>query len=61
VVTEVERTQDLIRSAVRAMVAVSKIEGATQQAKYTQMHERVMMKENLKNVWSSLVAERAGL
>ena len=30
VVTEVERAQDLIRSALRALVAVSKVEGATQ-------------------------------
>jgi hypothetical protein len=30
VVTEVERAQDLVRSALRAMVAVSKVEGSSQ-------------------------------
>ena len=37
VVTEVERANDLIRSSMRALVAISKIEGASQSSKFAQV------------------------
>lgn len=53
-----ERTNDLIRSSLRALVAVFKIDGASQNTKLVQLVERIQAKDHLRPVWASITAER---
>jgi hypothetical protein len=54
VATEVERVNELIRSALRAVVAVSRIEGIMQNAKFAQMMDGLLSKDHIRALHSSI-------
>ncbi|CAM9530101.1 unnamed protein product [Ectocarpus fasciculatus] len=57
--TEVERANDLIRSALRCVVAISKIDEIEVSHKFTEFMERLHRKERLVNMMANIKSERA--
>jgi cullin-associated NEDD8-dissociated protein 1 len=57
--TEVERANDIIRSSLRALVAIWRIDGAQQNPKFAGLVERIQGKEHLRSAWTSLLNERS--
>ncbi|CBN79044.1 conserved unknown protein [Ectocarpus siliculosus] len=56
--TEVERANDLIRSALRCVVAISKIDEIEVSHKFTEFMERLHRKDRLVNMMASIKSER---